>query len=129
MLANDVDFGFDTTATSTTHIRAGTFRALAVTTSRRASALPDVPTMVEGGLPGYDMGIWFGLHVPTRTPAPIVARLSDALERTRTPQTEERLKTAFVDPLAVPRPEVEAFVRSSAERWQAIARQAGIRAD
>lgn len=129
MLANDVDFGFDTTATSATHVRSGTFRALAVTSSRRASALPDVPTMSEAGLPGYDMGIWFATHVHHRTPAPIVARLREAMERTRTPQTEERLKAAFVDPLAIPPDRLDAWVRETAERWQAIARQAGIRAD
>ena len=129
MLANDVDFGFDTTATSAAHVRSGTFRALAVTSSRRASALPDVPTMSEAGLAGYDLGIWFATHVHHRTPEPIVARLRLAMERTRTPQTEERLKTAFVDPLAIPGDQLDAWVRETALRWQAIARQAGIRAD
>lgn len=129
MLANDVDFGFDTTATSANHVRAGTFRALAVTSSRRASALPDVPTMSEAGLAGYDMGIWFATHLHHRTPAPIVARMRDAVAKTQTPQTAERLRGAFVDPLAIPPDRLDAWVRESAGRWQAIARQAGIRAD
>ena len=119
MLAREVDFGFDTTATSTAQIRAGSLRPLAVTTTKRASALPDVPTMQEAGLAGYDLGIWFNLGVPRRTPAPVVARLAEALERARNaPQTHERLRTAFVEPLALPLAENEAFIQASATRWQ-----------
>ncbi|MEI6158214.1 MAG: tripartite tricarboxylate transporter substrate binding protein [Roseococcus sp.] len=130
MLAREVDFGFDTTATSTAQIRAGSLRALAVTTTTRASALPDVPTMQEAGLAGYDLGIWFNLGVPRRTPAPVVARLAEALERARNqPQTHERLRTAFVEPLALPLPENEAFIAASAARWQAIARAARVSID
>jgi tripartite-type tricarboxylate transporter receptor subunit TctC len=130
MLARDVDFGFDTTATSTAHVRSGALRPLAVTTSKRASALPDVPTMQEAGLQGYDLGIWFNLGVPRRTPAPVVARLAEALERARNaPQTHERLRTAFVEPLALPLAENEAFIQASAARWQAIARAARVSID
>ena len=129
MLGREVDFGFDTTATSTAHIRAGSLRALAVTTTRRASALPDVPTMQEAGLADFDLSVWFNLAVPRRTPAPIVARLREAVERSRTPQTAERLRTAFVDPLAVPRDGEEAWITASAMRWQAIAREARLAVD
>ncbi|MBX9750305.1 MAG: tripartite tricarboxylate transporter substrate binding protein [Roseococcus sp.] len=130
MLAREVDFGFDTTATSTAQIRAGSLRPLAVTTTKRASALPDVPTMQEAGLAGYDLGIWFNLGVPRRTPAPVVARLAEALERARNaPQTHERLRTAFVEPLALPLAENEAFIQASATRWQAIARAARVSID
>ncbi|KAA2213185.1 Bug family tripartite tricarboxylate transporter substrate binding protein [Teichococcus oryzae] len=129
MLAGDVDFGFDTTATSTGHIRSGGLRPLGVTTARRASALPDVPTLREAGIKDYDLGIWFGLHVPVRTPAPIFASLQNALLRTRTAQTTERLQRAFVDPLAVPGDQLQEWVKKDSLRWQAIAREAGIRAD
>jgi len=129
MLAQEVDFGFDTTATSTAHVRSGALRALAVTTTTRASALPDVPTMQEAGLPGYDLGVWFNLAVSRRTPAPAVARLREALERCRTPQTSERLRTAFIEPLAVPASQNDAWVEASAARWQSIARAARIAAD
>lgn len=129
MLAKDVDFGFDTTATSTAHIRSGAFRALAVTTTRRATALPDVPTMQEAGLAGYDLGIWFNLAVARRTPAPVVARLREAVAATATPQTADRLRTAFVEPIAVPAAENDAWIAASAGRWQAIAREMRLTAD
>jgi tripartite-type tricarboxylate transporter receptor subunit TctC len=129
MLAGDVDFGFDTTATSTAHIRSGAFRPLAVTTARRTSALPEVPTMQEAGIADYDLGIWFGLFVPARTPAPVVARLQEALARTRTEQTTERLRGAFVDPLEIPREDLPRWVAAGSARWQQIAREARITAD
>jgi tripartite-type tricarboxylate transporter receptor subunit TctC len=130
MLAREVDFGFDTTATSTAHVRSGALRPLAVTTSTRASALPDVPTMQEAGLAGYDLGIWFNLGVPRRTPAPIVARLAEGLERARNaPATHERLRTAFVEPMSLPLAQNEAFIQASAGRWQAIARAARVSID
>jgi len=129
MLAKDVDFGFDTAATSTAHIRSGAFRPLAVTTTTRASALPEVPTMAEAGLPGYDLGIWFNLAVAKRTPAAATARLRDALAKAMAPQTVDRLRTAFVDPITVPVAENDAWIAASAARWQGIAREAHIAAD
>ena len=129
MLAKDVDFGFDTSATSTAHIRSGAFRPLAVTTTTRASALPEVPTMAEAGLPGYDLGIWFNLAVVKRTPPEAVARLRDALGKAMGPQTVERLRTAYVDPISVPVAENNAWIAASAARWQGIARDANIAAD
>ena len=129
MLAKDVDFGFDTAATSTAHIRSGAFRPLAVTTTVRASALPEVPTMEQAGLPGYDLGIWFNLAVAKRTPPEAVAKLRDALGKAMNPQTVERLRSAYVDPISVPVAENDAWIAASAGRWQGIAREARIAAD
>jgi tripartite-type tricarboxylate transporter receptor subunit TctC len=129
MLAGDIDFCFDTTATSTTHIRAGAMRALGVTTTRRASALPEVPTLREAGIKDYDLGIWFGLFVPVRTPPIIFESLREALIGTRTAQTAERLQKAFVDPLAIPTGELAAWVTADSLRWQQIAQEANIQAD
>jgi tripartite-type tricarboxylate transporter receptor subunit TctC len=84
--------------------------------------------MQEAGLPGYELGIWFGLFAPVRTPAAVVARLREALARTRTAQTEEQLRGAFVDPLAVPAEDLPHWIADSA-RWQQIAREARITAD
>lgn len=129
MLSGEVDFGFDTTATSTPHIRSGAFRALAVSTTRRASALPEVPTFVEAGLPGYDVGLWTGFFVRKGTPAPVIAALRQAMVRGRTPEFEERLKNAFVDPLVVPETDLVRWTEESAARWQAVSRELGLQAD
>jgi tripartite-type tricarboxylate transporter receptor subunit TctC len=129
MLAGDVDFAFDTTATSTAHIRSGAFRPLGVTTTRRASALPEVPTLRETGLADYDLGIWFGLFLPAATPAPVFQAMQRAMARTRTPELTERLQRAFVDPLTVPDADLPRWLREDAARWQAVAREARISAD
>lgn len=129
MLSGEIDFGFDTTATSTPHIRSGAFRALAASTTRRASALPEVPTFAEAGLPGYDVGLWTGFFVRRGTPAPVVAALRQAMTRGRTPEFEERLKGAFVDPLAVPEADLVRWTDESAARWQTVSRDLGLQAD
>ena len=126
MLSGEVDFGFDTTATSTAHVQSGAFRALGVTTGRRSSALPDVPTMQEAGLPGYALSVWFGVFAPAATPPGPRARLAEAVARIQTPALAERLRRAFVDPLTVPPAELPAWFAADAARWQLVARDAGI---
>jgi len=129
MLAGDVDFMFDTPATSTAQVRAGAVRALAVTTTRRASALPEVPTLIEAGLAGFDLGIWFGLFTPARTPATTVARLRAALGESLAPPFADRLRAAFTDPLAVPEDALGAWLAADAARWRALAQAARLSAD
>ncbi len=79
LLAGQTDFMFDNLASATTQIKAGKLRALAVTTLQRASSMPEVPTMADAGLPGFDVSTWFGVFAPAGTPAPIVARLNNAM--------------------------------------------------
>jgi tripartite-type tricarboxylate transporter receptor subunit TctC len=129
MLSGEIDFGLDTTATSTPHIRSGAFRALAASTTRRASALPEVPTFAEAGLPGYDVGLWTGFFVRKGTPAPVVATLRQAMVKGRTPEFEEKLRGAFVDPLVVPEADLVRWTDESAARWQAVSRELGLQAD
>ncbi|WP_158537290.1 Bug family tripartite tricarboxylate transporter substrate binding protein [Humitalea rosea] len=126
MLSNEIDFAFDTTATSAAHVKSGAIRALAVTTASRASALPDVPTLKESGLPDYDMGIWFGTFGSRRLPVPVVARLKAAMQAIATPEFDERLRTIYVDPLRVPPAELDSYVTHSAQLWQTIARSANL---
>jgi tripartite-type tricarboxylate transporter receptor subunit TctC len=79
LLAGNVSFMFDSIAASMVHVRAGKLRSLAVAASQRVPALPDLPTIAEAGVPGYDADNWFGLFVPKGTPAAVTARLSDEL--------------------------------------------------
>jgi len=129
MLSGEVDFGFDSTATSAAHIRSGAFRALAASTIRRASALPEVPTMAEAGLPGYEVGLWTGLFVREATPAPVLAALRAAMARGRTPEFEERLRRVYVDPLAVPDAEVAGYVTRTSAQWRAMAEEMRLEAE
>ncbi|MBX6743119.1 MAG: tripartite tricarboxylate transporter substrate binding protein [Acetobacteraceae bacterium] len=129
LLAGDFDFLFDTTATSTAHVKSGAFRALAVTSSRRASSLPDVPTMQEAGFPGYDLAVWSALFVHKRTPPEAVARLQAAFNKSMDEATQQKLRGAFVDPLIVPTADLPKWLEREHARWMQMARDAKLSVD
>lgn len=129
LLAGDFDFLFDTTATSTAHARTGAFRALAVTTSRRASALPEVPTLRESGLAGYDLSVWMGVFVGKRVPEAVLARLQEAFGQAMDEAVRAKLRGAFVDPLLVPPAELQGWVAAEKDRWGRLAREARLTVD
>ena len=129
LLAGDFDFLFDTTATSTAHVRSGAFRALAVTTARRASALPEVPTLQEAGFAGYDLSVWMGVFVHKRAPDAVLARLQEAFVRAMDEAAQAKLRAAFVDPLLVPTADLPRWVAAEKERWSRLAREARLTVD
>ncbi|WP_233237434.1 tripartite tricarboxylate transporter substrate binding protein [Bordetella sp. LUAb4] len=95
LLGGQVAMSFDTITTVLPHIKAGKLRALAVTTARRSDALPDVPTLAEAGLPGFDIGTWFGVFAPAATPKPVLERLSSEVEKvTASPEFKQRMVAA-----------------------------------
>lgn len=108
-------------------IAAGRLRALATTTSARASALPDVPTMKEAGLPGVEASLWFGLYVPTGTPRAIVDKLAaGAKQAVHTPAATAALRKSGDDPLDAGPDEFAKFMKSEIARWNKVARAAGM---
>ena len=129
LLAGEFDFLFDTTATSTAHVRSGAFRALAVTSARRAFALPEVPTLQEAGIAGYDLPVWNALFVHRNTPPPVLARLQEAFSQAMDEAMQARLRAAFVDPLLVPTAELPAWLAREHERWTRMAREARLTVD
>jgi tripartite-type tricarboxylate transporter receptor subunit TctC len=129
LLAGDFDFLFDTTATSTAHARSGAFRALAVTTARRASALPDVPTLQEAGFAGFDLSVWMGVFVHKRVPETVLAKLRDAFGQGMDEAARNKLRGAFVDPLSVPPADLPRWVEAERERWGRLAREARLTVD
>ncbi len=129
LLAGDVDFIFDTTASSTAQVRGGAFRALGVTTAQRSFALPEVPTLQEAGLADYDLGVWVGLNAPGRTPAPVLAKLREALAKAMDDTTKDKLRGAYVEPLVVPVAALDAYIARASQRWAGLARDAQLKAD
>jgi len=108
-------------------IAAGKLKALATTTSQRASALPDVPTMVESGLPGVQTSLWFGLLAPAGTPRPIVDKLAAAAKQAvHSPAAIAALSKSGDDPLDGGPDEFAAFMKSEIARWNKVARAAGM---
>ncbi|HUP95213.1 MAG TPA: tripartite tricarboxylate transporter substrate binding protein [Burkholderiales bacterium] len=112
------------------HVRSGRMRPLAVTSSRRSTLLPDMPTVAEAGVPGYEAIGWFGVLVPAGTPAPIVERLNSAmLKGLAAPDARQRL-SAFGGDVAVGTPEqFAAHIRTEAAKWGKLIKAIGLKPD
>ena len=108
-------------------IRSGNLVALAVTTKKRSSLLPEVPTIAEGGIAGFDYPIWYGVWVPTGTPSGVVNKLArDIAQVMATPDLRNWLAKHGADPMSMTPPEFARFVLSESERAARIAKAAGI---
>ena len=108
-------------------ILAGKARPLAVTSEKRAPPLPDVPTMIESGIPGYVVTAWYGMCAPAGTPAPVLDKLNADIVRTlQAADVRQRLADLVIEPAPTSREEFVAFVRSELERWEKVVKDAGI---
>lgn len=112
------------------HAKSGRLRALAVTTARRAAAAPDVPTVAEAGVPGYEVSQWYGLLAPAGTPSAIIERLNSEVGKAlKHPETRSRLQTEGAEPVGSSPQEFGAFFKTEIAKWTQILQKAGIRAD
>lgn len=129
LVAGHVDLGFDGIGSAQGHLDAGTLKALAVTTPRRVARFPDLPTLAEAGLEGYDMASWFGLFAPAGVPWAIVDRLyAETTKALRSPVVVKVLRDAAAEPGGQPPDAFAAFVRAEAARLGALIKSAGIAA-
>jgi tripartite-type tricarboxylate transporter receptor subunit TctC len=129
MLAGDIDLLFDASISSTSHIRAGSIRALAITMNRRLAALAEVPTLDEAGVPGYHLSVWNGVFTQSRVPQPNLARLQAAFEASMDAAMLQRLRANAVEPLIVASADLPRWLAEDQARWMRIARETGIRPD
>jgi tripartite-type tricarboxylate transporter receptor subunit TctC len=108
-------------------IAAGKLRALATAAEKRASALPDVPTMAEAGMRDFNTSLWFGLLAPAGTPRPVIEKLADAARKAmHVPEAIETLRKQGYEPLDGGPDEFATFLRSEITRWSEVARAAGL---
>lgn len=127
LLGGQIDFMFDTLITSLPNIRAGKLRALAVTGATRASVLPDVPTLSQAGVPGYDLLVWFGLFMPGGTPMPAVERFSRAVGQfADSPELAGRFRSQGIELKADSPAAYAAFLRAEDRKWGDIVKLAGV---
>ena len=112
------------------HVRNGKLRALGVSTSKRLVVFPEVPTIAEAGVPGYEATQWYGVLAPAGTPPVIVARLNkDIISALENAQVQQRLAEDGSEPLPSTPNEFTAFIKSETVRWAPVIKAAGIRAD
>jgi len=131
MMAGRIDLMFDNLASALPSIRSGKVRALATTTLKRSSFLPDLPTLQEAGLQGFDMTTWWGVSVAAKTPQPIVERLStEILKAMDAPDMKEKLRGMGSEPPAIRTPEqFAAFVAEELKTYTGLVRRSGAKAD
>ena len=130
LISGKLDFAFATAATTVPHVEAGRLRALAVPTAHRSALVPEVPTLAESGVPGFDVVNWYGLLAPRETPPAVVAALNAALQAAlRDPEVLERLAAQGLEPLPSSPEAFLGFMQAEAARWARVVRAAGISAN
>jgi tripartite-type tricarboxylate transporter receptor subunit TctC len=130
LLAGQVEMMFDNLGVSLQHVKSGKLRALAIGSERRITALPNVPTVAEAGLPGFVAVTWFGVVAPPKTPPEIAAKLSAAIaEALRHPDVIKRLADLSAEPVGSTPAEMAAFMKDEVERWRRVIRSAGVKVD
>ena len=109
-------------------VKAGRLKGVAVTSAARNKALPDLPTIAESGVPGYEVDAWFGLFAPARVPAPIIERLhAEAVKAVRAPEIERRMEAEATDVVGNTPREFSAQVRAEYEKWRSLVTKAGLK--
>ena len=130
LISGSVQVMFDTTSSAMSQIKAGKLKALAVTTPRRAAELPDVPTLAEAGVPGFEMSTWYGLFVTTGTPKEVVARLIDETNKIlRLPDVQTKLRGLGGEPGGMSVEQFAALNKGEFERFGKLIREANVKID
>jgi tripartite-type tricarboxylate transporter receptor subunit TctC len=130
LIAGQVSMYFGTTPSTMPHVRTGKLRGLAVTTAKRTRAAPELPTIAEAGLAGYEQSAWHGLLAPAGTPEAIVAKLhGDVLRLLRLPDVVERFSVQGIDVIGAAPAEFAEFIRQDLAKYEKLVRTAGIRID
>jgi tripartite-type tricarboxylate transporter receptor subunit TctC len=127
MLAGETQLMFDNLPPQVPHIKSGKVRALAVTSLKRSAVFPDVPTLDEMGLKGYEVTAWFGLAAPAATPREVVLRLNEALNHTtQDPQVRSALESRGATVIQGTPEDCLAFVRNEVEKWGPVVKRANV---
>ncbi len=130
LLAGQVNMMFDNIPSSLPHIKAGKLRALATTGAKRDPALPDLPTLAEAGVRGYESGVWFGLSVPAGTPREIIVRLNAAaLQAARAPEFAKRMTDLGYNLIPSTPEQMAAMLKAELVRWAPIVKSSGAKID
>lgn len=133
LLGGQIDFMCDQTTTTVSQIKAGRVKVYGATTASRIAALPNVPTLAEAGLPGFEISVWHGLYAPAKTPPAVVAQLSDALKKALAePELVARFNDLGTEPVPAakgePKPLAD-ILAAEIKKWSPIIQAAGAYAD
>jgi tripartite-type tricarboxylate transporter receptor subunit TctC len=130
LMAGQTQIYFGNLPTVIGYARAGRLRALAVTGAKRAVAVPDIPTVDESGVPGFNVTAWYGVSAPARTPRPVIDRLNAEFVRAiKSPDLRDKLVAAGADPAGTTPEQYTAFVQDEITKWAKVIKAAGIKGE
>ena len=130
LLGGQIQMMITDMATGLPQVKGGKVRALGVSMQKRSPLAPELPTISEAGVPGYDMGFWFAAYVPANTPAAVVARLNAILiEATKGPAMQQYYQSTGTDPFTTSSAELAKFQAAESAKWKAVIGKAGIEAE
>jgi tripartite-type tricarboxylate transporter receptor subunit TctC len=130
VVGGNVLLSFSNILTALPQVKAGRLRPIAITSAKRSAIAPDVATVAESGLPGFESGTWYGIMTPAGTPRPVVDQLNREIVRVvQLPDTREKFLTQGAEPMTGAPEQMEKFVQSEIVRWAKVVKAAGIRMD
>jgi len=130
VIGGQVPLGIYGLLTISQHAKAGRMRVLAVTTLKRSSAAPELPTLAESGFPGFDTSLWFGLLAPAATPKDIIGKIhSDTVRALKLPDVQERIASQGADIVGSSPDEFAAFIAAESAKYARIIKRAGVKLD
>ena len=130
VISGQVDMSFPNLPSGLPHVKSGSLRALGVTTAKRSAAAPNIPTIAESGLPGYDMATWYGLVAPANLPVEIRNRINKELQGILAdPKFKDKLIAQGADPMPGTPEQFSAFIKSEIEKWRKLIAQSQITID
>ena len=130
LLGGQLNAQFATIIGTNQHVKAGRMRWLAVSTAQRSRAVPDLPTVAETGVPGFDVGGWYGVLAPARTPPPVVVFLSNEINKAlKAPEVGERFAADGSEPVGRTPEYFAAHIKSEIAKWAKVVKETGVRAE
>lgn len=130
VIAGETQMMVATMPGSLPHLKSGRLRALGVTSSKRSAVLPDIPTVAESGVPGYEYVTWYGVFAPSGTPGTVISQLNAAINRSLADtQVQDLMKTQGIEPVGSTPAAFATLVRGEITKWTKVIKQAGIKPD
>ena len=126
LISGEVEFSFANIPSSLTYVESGRLRAIAITSSKRSGLLPNLPTMSEAGIPGFETSTWYGLLAPAATPPEIVTKLNQAVNTAvKNPEVNRRLAQLGADPVVESPQEFASYLKAEIDRWAKVVKASG----
>jgi tripartite-type tricarboxylate transporter receptor subunit TctC len=130
VMGGQVPLAFDNILTTMAQVQSGKLRALAVSTQARSSVMPNIPTLAEAGVRGYDATAWFGVLAPAGTPPAIIDQLATAIQKSvKTPEVTETMLKAGAEPVGSTPAQFDAFYKAEVEKWAKVVKSANVQVE